>query len=829
MKVLFGFRFYFLLVAVVIGMGLSVLPSFAEENPGKPEAKARSKVEQEATFIQIYSWATILPKELIDLQSDLNRDKGYKAVQSKLAAFAEEVDMLRKEATIAKKDPNLQLRQVTKCQNEVYKIDIRLKKLSESITATISDLSARRLEWQKKKDQIVKYKNKELLSLALSEEQKKTLLETIEKALQLIEEQLKLVLVVGKQIGDLQVQVYSVDSLLDKMEKELKAYSFKRTSPSILSPKYYAGINSDLLRQSYVNTRTFFADLLETNRVKDNLTLILLGLFVFFLVSFLIYKTRTLIPPSSNWYPFASHPLATTVFMATSINTLVGAIPAISFDLSQRGKALLHILVLFASIFLTSRLVLKKKLRRLLVILIIFILVAFLMVVLDFPQAVIVLYVFYVSLLALVYYFYQLPGARKKTGFSGTFRRISGIFPLGALLLGFFGYDKVAVMLFLALFSAVVACLIVWILYLLHLGLLDLLLSVIPLNLIREQRETILKSLKPIIASIHVVLLFAFQVVIFNLYPNVSEALDKIVVAGFKVLGFQVSPGFILTVVFVIYGSILLSRGLQMLLLNKILPSYGAEKGVQLSITRLAHYAVLTLGFFFMLKILGFELDQLALLGGALGVGIAFGLQAIVNNFASGLILLFERPVKVGDTVQIGTEIGEVKNLGLRATIIQTFDNAEIVVPNSDLITGQVTNWTLAERKVRVRVPVGVAYGTDIAKVLEILLACGNANPMVLSNPPAKAFFLAFGASSLDFELRVWILEYLDKIQVLSDLNQDIENEFSMNNVEIPFPQTDLHLRSVDEAAATSMRGGCSSIQNGVTSSTSPDSSKDNG
>jgi len=238
-----------------------------------------------------------------------------------------------------------------------------------------------------------------------------------------------------------------------------------------------------------------------------------------------------------------------------------------------------------------------------------------------------------------------------------------------------------------------------------------------------------------------------------------------------------------------------------------VLPRYGAEKGVQLSITRLAHYAILTIGFLIMLNVLGFQLNQLAILGGALGVGIGFGLQAIVNNFASGLILLFERPLKVGDTIQIGSEFGEVKNLGLRATIIQTFDNAEIVVPNSDLITGQVTNWTLAERRVRVRVPVGVAYGTDVTKVLEILVACAKANPTVLGTPKPMAVFLAFGSSSLDFELRVWISEYLEKIQVLSDLNQDIENEFAINNIEIPFPQTDLHLRSVDEAAAVRMWG----------------------
>ncbi|MCP4343831.1 MAG: mechanosensitive ion channel, partial [Desulfobulbaceae bacterium] len=341
----------------------------------------------------------------------------------------------------------------------------------------------------------------------------------------------------------------------------------------------------------------------------------------------------------------------------------------------------------------------------------------------------------------------------------------------------------------------------------LHMGFFDYILTVLPSSTFRENKEIILKSLQPVIICIHILFLIAIQGVVWGAYPNVHVAFLGIFITGFEFLGFRIMPGFFLTVYFVIYGALLASKAIQMLLLNKVLPRYGAERGVQLAITRLTHYAILTFGFLIMLNVLGFQLNQLALLGGALGVGIGFGLQAIVNNFTSGLILLFERPIKVGDTIQVGTEIGEVKNLGLRATVIQTFDNAEIVVPNSDLVTLQVTNFTLGERRIRVRVPVGVAYGTDVAKVLEILIGCGNANPMVLNTPPATALFLAFGASSLDFELRVWIPEYLNKMQVLSDLNQDIENEFDMNNIEIPFPQTDLHLRSVDEDAAARVWG----------------------
>ncbi len=291
------------------------------------------------------------------------------------------------------------------------------------------------------------------------------------------------------------------------------------------------------------------------------------------------------------------------------------------------------------------------------------------------------------------------------------------------------------------------------------------------------------------------------------LYPTLNASFSAITSLQFSFFSVSITPGSILTVVFIIYAALLLSRGIRAFLMQEVLPRYKVEQGAQISITRLVHYAILFTGFLILLSALGFGLNQITILGGALGVGIGFGLQAIVNNFVSGLILLFERPIKVGDMIEVGTDVGEVKELGLRATIVQTFDNAEIVIPNSQLITGSVINWTLAEKKIRVRVPVGVAYGSDITAVLGILLACADDNAHVLSTPKPAALFLAFGASSLDFELRVWISDFNDKLTVRSELNQDIEYEFSLAGIEIPFPQSDLHLRSVDDGLITKIRG----------------------
>jgi small-conductance mechanosensitive channel len=197
---------------------------------------------------------------------------------------------------------------------------------------------------------------------------------------------------------------------------------------------------------------------------------------------------------------------------------------------------------------------------------------------------------------------------------------------------------------------------------------------------------------------------------------------------------------------------------------------------------------------------LGFEFTKLTILLSALGVGIGFGLQAVVNNFVSGLILLFERPVRVGDYIEIGGNWAEIQKIGLRATTVQTFDQADVIIPNADLITNQVTNWTLSNRRVRLIIPVGVAYGSDVALVMETLMMCPEASSNVAKTPAPQVLFLSFGESSLDFELRVWVLDADERIKVKSELHQAIDRSFREAKIEIAFPQRDLHLRSLDES-----------------------------
>jgi small-conductance mechanosensitive channel len=229
-------------------------------------------------------------------------------------------------------------------------------------------------------------------------------------------------------------------------------------------------------------------------------------------------------------------------------------------------------------------------------------------------------------------------------------------------------------------------------------------------------------------------------------------------------------------------------------------------RGVQRSITQLIQYCIIFVGFLLALSSLGFEFSQLTIILSAFGVGIGFGLQGIVNNFFCGLILLFERPLTEGDTIEMGTKRAHIRKIGLRSTIVTTMDQADLIIPNADLINNQVTNWTLTNREVRLCVPVGVAYGSDIALVLETLLGCAKEQEEVSKSPAPQVLFMALGDSSLDFELRVWIKDVDRRRQVTSSLYLAIESKFRELKIVFPFPQRDIHFPDYDGSASLPVR-----------------------
>src|SRR5580704_5577245 len=242
---------------------------------------------------------------------------------------------------------------------------------------------------------------------------------------------------------------------------------------------------------------------------------------------------------------------------------------------------------------------------------------------------------------------------------------------------------------------------------------------------------------------------------------------------------------------------ILLSRLVRHSLRTRVLARTKLEVGQQYAIARIVGYIVLVLGFLIGVETVGVKLSSLAVIAGALGVGIGFGLQTIVNNFVSGLIILAERPIQIGDRIDLGNNtVGKVERIGARATHVLTNDNILIIVPNSEFVSSRVVNWTHIDPRVRFRIEVGVGYGSDPHVVEKLLLEVADGNSSVLKSPSPTVVFKTFGESSLNFELRVWSADMAHRAGSLeSQMNFAIWDKFKEHGIEIPFPQRDLHLK----------------------------------
>jgi small-conductance mechanosensitive channel len=257
-----------------------------------------------------------------------------------------------------------------------------------------------------------------------------------------------------------------------------------------------------------------------------------------------------------------------------------------------------------------------------------------------------------------------------------------------------------------------------------------------------------------------------------------------------------------------IYVGFFLSRLVRGLMLVRIFPRTALDTGVQYTIATTVHYVILILAGLVALNILGFQLTNLALVFGALGVGIGFGLQNIVNNFLSGLILLFERPIKVGDLLVIDGQWGTVKEIRVRSTIFETFDRSVLIIPNSELVSNKVTNWTHYGAGInRLSLKVGVAYGSDVRQVTQLLTEVCQANPRVVAVPPPQISFEAYGDSSLNFIIWVHLRIPSDRTPATHELNSAIFEAFNAHGIEIPFPQRDLHIKEWPAAPAPQGEG----------------------
>lgn len=250
--------------------------------------------------------------------------------------------------------------------------------------------------------------------------------------------------------------------------------------------------------------------------------------------------------------------------------------------------------------------------------------------------------------------------------------------------------------------------------------------------------------------------------------------------------------------IFIIFliGTVLLGRFITNTLQNRILPRFEIESGLRYTLSRITYYIIVSIGVLVSFQFVGIDLSSLAVIFGLLSVGIGFGLQNITNNFISGLIVLFERPISVGDRVEVAGIEGDVLEINIRSTKIRTLNNISIIVPNQEFVGSNVINYSHGDPSFRLDIEVGVSYSSNMDSVLSALEEVAHDHPKVMKMPKPQIHFTSFGDSSWDMQLRVWIPNVKERYIIRNEINQAIVRKFDARDIEIPFPQRDLHVRS---------------------------------
>ncbi|MGB5441875.1 MAG: mechanosensitive ion channel domain-containing protein [Gammaproteobacteria bacterium] len=316
-------------------------------------------------------------------------------------------------------------------------------------------------------------------------------------------------------------------------------------------------------------------------------------------------------------------------------------------------------------------------------------------------------------------------------------------------------------------------------------------------NVIRGRSGELRGRIRNWIEKIAVVIWLLVTLDLFALLDSVLAVAGGILFSELHAGAIVLSLADVLVFIVTITAAVLLARCIILVLDEDIYPRVQLGRGVSFAISAVIKYGIILLGFLLAVGAMGIGMDRIAILLGAFGVGLGFGLQTIVNNFVSGMILIFERPVQIGDSVEVGSVKGRIKRIGIRSSTVRSFDGADITVPNGSLLSDALTNWTMTDRNRRIEIKVGVSYGTDPDKVIEALNSALAGQEGLLKEPAAQVIFNGFGDNSLDFELRAWVADNDDFVAIRSAVALAMNRALSEYGIEVPFPQRDLHLRSI--------------------------------
>jgi potassium efflux system protein len=737
------------------------------------------------------------------LKNNLNQVADVSPIEKEYAAIATDLEELTRKLNQLKETDGYNITRIYMLKQGIGNMKTLLGHVNKPLTNEISRVDSWKTEWMSEKARwdvwqsaMLKDQAPEQLKLVF-----RKAINTIDTALDLVMHRIENMLALQAKGGDVAGMIDIFDADLHAVISSARQEYLFSKAPPLLSLAYFSQLRSnswsgaldDLRLISFPGVRFF---------IQHGWSFLLHLCFLLVVIG-VIYRNRVALKALEHWKFLADRPVSSALFITIATLALFAV-----YSLYLDDLRLAYIVVGGVACVRLLGLVIDRPWKKQAAygVMIVHI-VSKLLVSIGLPLPLFRLFIFIASLMAL---YFLVRWAKKcsslnEAGFCVWLLRVAAVFFVVVIIAELWGNAGIAVYLFRATTTSMALTLpYMFFIYMIYGGLRWVFHSSLiwQVKLLRSDAEFHVQRVGFLfVAAIVGFALLPAILVVWGLYDSVLEATQSIYSQGFSMGTLRISVGIIVASAGIFYGVFLTSRILPKVLLDEKVSGRKLARGVQRSVGQLIRYCIIFVGFILAFMILGFDFTKFTIILSALGIGIGFGLQGVVNNFVSGLILLFERPLTEGDTIEIGTGRAHIKKIGLRATIVRTLDEADMIIPNADLISNQVTNWTLTNREVRLRVPVGVAYGSDVSLVVETILTCAKEQKEVVKTPAPEVLFMNFGNSSLDFELRVWIQDIDKRIQVKSALYHEIERKFREVNIVIPFPQRDFHLRGNDDAA----------------------------
>ncbi len=797
-------RYRVLLIFVLLMSLITTYPLTAQEDSSETESIATTTYEVNSVS-DLYKKSDDIAEESRNLEKKLQNLVNISDIEKRIIPLRESLNEYKQKFKESKGAENTDIEGMITLRGSVKIISDICLELKSRADERLKNIATLNKDWLDKKDYWEKLR--EQSNFVNNKTAKDIFIENdkiINEALKRFDGVDAPVTNFSQRISDLNKEAEKLADELDKYIEELRNRLFKKTGHAMLTSKYFREFDDKLSDNFYEGIAKL--EIIENNYFKNNTWIFIVQIIIVLLLfSYFKYANKELLTKLGMGFVY-KNPVAVSLIIAVLVGLpFLDSIPPLI-------KFIYNIIIgiSFCSIICSK---IQNKSEKAAVILV-FVLYMIYMVfdLINMPMALSRLIIAVFSLASGIYFFKtsktigekDSESEGKKTDVSTKDKvicRLIGIFMLVAFFGQLAGYTALANHVFDITLRSVLISLFAWIILSALKGCVSTLFRSAFVdkhikNLVSDV-NIIINRFNFIITLAVVFIVFAGILAAWGVYDNTWFAIKSILGLGFTVQGTKITLGKICWAVLLFYIILCISWLVRTYLEVNFYPKRNVEQGVGISINRLIYYSFIVVAFALAMEVMGISLQSLTVIIGALGVGIGFGLQNIVNNFASGLILLFERSIKVGDVVVVNGTWGTVKHLGLRATIIQTFANAEMIVPNSDLVSSTVNNWTMTNRRTRFTVKVGVAYGTDPNLVKKVLLEIAEKHSNVLRDPAPGVVFTEFGDSSLNFELRCWVRDIANMWKTQDDVMYEIDRMFKENNISIPFPQRDLYIKEM--------------------------------